>query len=162
MIVVPHELHENHLRDIEAVFNEAGISIERYTAFSASGTTDAQVVIFNTIGMLARLYKQTDFAYIGGSFGKGIHNVMEPAVFGQPVIFGPNYLNSHEAIELLKIEAAFTINNQKEFFDRAMLLMKDPVTRKSMGEKAKNLIINNTGATGIIIKTLKKHYGILS
>jgi 3-deoxy-D-manno-octulosonic-acid transferase len=162
VIIVPHELHENHLTDIEAVFRQTDISIQRYTAFAPSGTTESRVVIFNTIGMLARLYKQTGIAYIGGSFGKGIHNVMEPAVFGQPVIFGPNYLNSHEAMEMLKTDAAFTIKNENEFYDRVQQLIKDPLLRKSMGEKAKNLIYSNTGATGIIIETLKKHYGIFS
>ena len=116
MIIVPHELHESHLREIEIVFIQAGISISRYSEFSAKGKTKTQVVIFNTIGLLARLYKQTQIAYIGGSFGKGIHNVMEPAIFGQPVIFGPNHLNSHEAGELLKIGAAFRITNQQEFY----------------------------------------------
>ncbi|HLO60978.1 MAG TPA: glycosyltransferase N-terminal domain-containing protein [Bacteroidales bacterium] len=162
VIIVPHELQENHLRDIESVFEEAGITTERYTSFYASGKTDARVVIFNTIGMLARLYRQTSIAYIGGSFGKGIHNVMEPAVFEQPVIFGPNYLNSYEAGELLRIGAAFTIDNEQEFYDKALLLIQDRLLRNSMGEKAKNLIYNNIGATDIIMNTLKKLYGTLS
>lgn len=162
VIVVPHELHESHLREIEIVFIQAGISISRYSEFSAKGKTKTQVVIFNTIGLLARLYKQTQIAYIGGSFGKGIHNVMEPAIFGQPVIFGPNHLNSHEAGELLKIGAAFRITNQQEFYSKALLLIQDPALRKQMGEAAKDLIYCNIGATDIIINTLIKEYGILS
>ncbi len=162
VIVVPHELHENHLRDIETVFEQAEVKTERFTTFSGSQRASANVVIFNTIGLLARLYKQTGIAYIGGSFGKGIHNVMEPAVFGQPVFFGPNYLNSHEAGELLKIEAAYSINNEQEFFDKASQLISDTDLREEMGEKAKNLIISNIGATDIIIDSLNKHYDLFS
>ena len=162
VIIVPHELHESHLRDIESVFLRQKISIERFTSFTETGTSNARVIIFNTIGLLSRLYKQTDLAYIGGSFSKGIHNVMEPAIFGQPVIFGPNYLNSHEAGELLKTGAAFRINNQQEFYNQAKHLIEDAPLRKTLGAKAKNLIISNVGATDIIIKTLKEHYGIIS
>jgi len=162
VIIVPHELHENHLRDIESVFSSAGIETERYSSYSGSRTSALQVVIFNTIGMLARIYKQTRIAYIGGSFGKGIHNVMEPAVFGQPVIFGPNHLNSHEAGELLKIKAAFSISNRDEFYDRLSLLITDNKLRFEMGVRAKDLITENIGATDIIIKTLKEKYGIIS
>jgi 3-deoxy-D-manno-octulosonic-acid transferase len=162
VIVVPHELHENHLRDIENVFARYGIPCERYADFSASGTAKADVVIFNTIGLLARLYKQTQIAFIGGSFGKGTHNVMEPAVFAQPVLFGPNHLNSYEAGELLQIGAAFRVTNQQEFHEKVSLLIRDNPLRQSMGEKARNLIIGNTGATAVIMNTLKEKYGIIS
>lgn len=162
IIVVPHELHESHLRDIESVFESFGIRTVRYSDFSGAGSTSERVVILNTIGLLARLYKQTDIAYIGGSFGKGIHNVMEPAMFGQPVLFGPNHVNSYEAGELLKIGAAFRITSQQEIRDKMNLLINDHLLRKTMGEKAKNLIYDNIGATDIIINTLKKQYGIIS
>jgi 3-deoxy-D-manno-octulosonic-acid transferase len=162
VIVVPHELHENHLRDIENVFSRSGINTERYTDFSTKGTASSDVVIFNTIGLLARLYKQTQIAFIGGSFGKGTHNVMEPAMFGQPVLFGPNHLNSYEAGELLNIGAAFRVTNQQEFHSKVSLLIGDKALRESMGRKARNLIVNNTGATAIIIKKLQEKYGIIS
>jgi 3-deoxy-D-manno-octulosonic-acid transferase len=162
VIVVPHELHESHLQDIENVFARFEIPCERYTSFSGQGTAKTSVVLFNTIGMLARLYKQTHLAFIGGSFGKGTHNVMEPAIFGQPVLFGPNHLNSYEAGELLQAGAAFRIMNQQEFREKTSLLIRDDRLRQSMGEKARNLIIGNTGATAIIINTLKDKYGIIS
>lgn len=162
VIIVPHELHENHLLDIESIFSRNGIKTDRYTDFSGTGNAPNKVVIFNTIGLLARLYKQTNIAFIGGSFGKGTHNVMEPAVFGQPVLFGPNHLNSYEAGELLNTGAAFRVTNQQEFHDKVSLLINDSNLRKSMGEKARSLIYNNIGATAIIINTLKKQYGIIS
>ena len=162
VIVVPHELQESHLIDIETAFSRQGIQTERYTNLSESQKASHRVVIFNTIGMLARLYKQTHMAYIGGSFGKGVHNVMEPAIFGQPVLFGPNHLNSHEAGVLLSIGAAFRVTNQQTLYDALLRLIQDSELRRAMGEKARNLIFKNTGATAIIINTLKSQYGIIS
>lgn len=160
-IVVPHELHENHLRDIEEVFNRQGIVTNRYTEFSGQGETGARLVIFNTVGLLARLYKQTHIAFIGGGFGKGLHNVMEPAVFGQPVLFGPNHLNSHEAGELLNIGAAYRVTTGNEIYEKMSLLINDDRLRTTMGEKARHLVQDNTGATAIIINKLKTQYGII-
>lgn len=162
VIVVPHELHETHLHEIESVFNRYHVPCERYTSFSGVRTASARVVIFDTIGLLARLYKQTHIAFIGGSFGKGTHNVMEPAIFGQPVLFGPNHLNSHEAGELLQAGAAFRIASEQEFHERVSLLIRDNALRISMGEKAKYLIMNNIGATATITNILHEKYGILS
>ncbi len=163
MIIVPHELHENHLRDIEKAFEQSGNSTERYAQLTAEGkTATSRIVIFNAVGLLARLYKQTDIAYIGGSFGRGIHNVMEPAIFGQPVLFGPNHLNSHEAGELLKNGAAITISDEQAFYEHMSMLIKDPALRKTMGEKARTLIQKNIGATATIINMLKKQYDLIS
>lgn len=162
IIIVPHELHENHLSDIENTLTRSGLSSERYTSFSGNGTTEKNIVIFNTIGLLARLYKQTDVAFIGGSFGKGTHNVMEPAVFGQPVLFGPNYLNSYEAGELLKSGAAFQVSSREDIYNKVSMILRDSFLRNSMGEKARNLILGNTGATSVIIQQIKTKYGIIS
>jgi 3-deoxy-D-manno-octulosonic-acid transferase len=160
-IVVPHELQENHLRDIGEVFTRQGIVTTRYTEFSGQGETSARLVIFNTVGLLARLYKQTHIAFIGGGFGKGLHNVMEPAVFGQPVLFGPNHLNSHEAGELLNIGAAFRVTNGDEIYEKMSLLINDNNLRSTLGEKARHLVHDNTGATAIIINKLKTQYDII-
>jgi 3-deoxy-D-manno-octulosonic-acid transferase len=162
IIIVPHELHENHLSDIENTLMRFGLFSERYTSFSGKGTAEKNIVIFNTIGLLARLYKQTDISFIGGSFGKGTHNVMEPAVFGQPVIFGPNHLNSYEAGELLKSGAALQVTSREDIYNKVSLILRDPFLRKSMGEKARNLILGNTGATSVIVQQIKIKYGIIS
>lgn len=162
VIIVPHELQESHLSEIEHVFVQQGIPSVRYTDMAGKGITDARVVIFNTIGMLARLYKHTDMAFIGGSFGKGVHNVMEPAIFGQPVLFGPHHLNSYESVELLKAGAACMVRNEAEIMATFELLLQDEEKRTDMGRKARKLILENIGATNIIIDKLKKKYGIIS
>lgn len=161
-IVVPHELPESHLLHLESAFIQAGVTCERYTSFAGKRSTQARVVIFDTVGMLARLYKHTDIAFIGGSFGKGTHNTMEPAVFGQPVLVGPNHLNAFEAIELIKHGAAFSVGDSDELFRKLALLINQPGLRNEMGQRARNLILNNVGATQIIMNKLKKDYGIVS
>jgi 3-deoxy-D-manno-octulosonic-acid transferase len=161
-ILVPHELHESHIADIEKTMQDGGFESERYTDISANGVTGKRVAIMNTIGMLARLYKQTHFAYIGGSFSSGVHNVMEPAVFGQPVFFGPINMNSFEAGELKKIGCAFEINNSAEAEAIMEKLITDESFRNESGKKAKDLIENNIGATQKIMNIITKRYDFLS
>ena len=162
MILVPHELHESHISDIENVLTSAGIASERYTSFEKTGGTEKRVAIINTIGMLARLYRQTQLAYVGGSFSTGVHNVMEPAVFGQPVVFGPAYHNSFEAMELIHEGCAFSGSNAKELETLLDIFLSDESNRIETGNKAKNLIEQNIGATQIIIKKLKETYDFIS
>jgi len=162
LILVPHELHESHISAIENMLNVASIDNERFTNCAENGGTHKRVIIVNTIGLLSRLYMQTDIAYIGGSFSTGVHNVMEPAVFGQPVLFGPQHLNSFEAGELLKLECAFCVENRTQLESILDELISNQELRTQTGTKAKNLIYNNLGATNRIINILKQQYGFIS
>ena len=162
LILVPHELHESHLADIESALSAAGLESERYSRFADQGKTKKNIAIVDTIGMLALLYKDTDLAYVGGSFDSGVHNVMEPAVFGQPVIFGPKHLNSFEAMELIKVGSAFEINNAREMEQLLDRMIGDDEARKESGRKASDLILGNLGATEKIVNQLKKRYEFLA
>lgn len=157
-ILVPHELHEAHLVAIEQALADVGVQSERYTTFETKGQTNARVAIVDTIGMLAKLYAHTDFAYIGGSFSTGVHNVMEPAVFGQPVIFGPKYTNSFEAMELEKIESGFSIQNEAELEKFINIFTTDHARRTRAGENAKALVEKNVGAADKILNILNQRY----
>ncbi|MEL7003872.1 MAG: glycosyltransferase N-terminal domain-containing protein [Bacteroidota bacterium] len=159
LILVPHELHEEHIASIEEILTQAGIRSERYTELGDNMKSAQSVIIVNTIGMLAKLYVNTDLAYVGGSFSTGVHNVMEPAVFGQPVIFGPVYVNSFEAMELQKIESAFTGSNAQELEELFNIFVSDDGKRGQAGMAAKNLIERNIGATDKIIEILNQRYG---
>jgi 3-deoxy-D-manno-octulosonic-acid transferase len=162
LVLVPHELHESHIADIEGVLQNAGIESERYTSFQSKGGTKCRVAIINTIGMLARIYKQTHLAYVGGSFSTGVHNVMEPAVFGQPVVFGPEHHNSFEALELIREGCAFSGSNTNEIESLLERFLSNDTDRLATGTKAKDLIEKNIGATQIIVKKLKETYGFIS
>lgn len=158
-ILVPHELHEEHLSSIEEVLKSGNITSDRYTNLPEAVKSEKRVVIVDTIGILAKLYVNTDLAYVGGSFSSGVHNVMEPAVFGQPVIFGPVYINSFEAMELEKIESGFSIRNEHELEELFDVFISNESKRKEVGERAKNLIEKNIGATDKIFEILNQRYG---
>ncbi|MEM1406797.1 MAG: glycosyltransferase N-terminal domain-containing protein [Bacteroidota bacterium] len=158
-VLVPHELHEEHIKSIENVLENGDINSVRYTALPEGEKSKERVIIVNTIGMLAKLYATTDFAYVGGSFTTGVHNVMEPAVFGQPVIFGPIYINSFEALELHKIESGFSIRNEMELEKLFDIFVSDHEKRIKAGGRAEELIKKNVGASDKIFKTLNQRYG---
>jgi 3-deoxy-D-manno-octulosonic-acid transferase len=161
-ILVPHELHESHITDIENILSRAGLESERYTDFEKNGGTEKRIAIINTVGMLARIYMQTNLAYVGGSFSSGVHNVMEPAVFGQPVIFGPVNANSFEAGELMKAGSAFAVENAAQIEEILEKLVTNDLYRTEIGQKAKDLIYNNLGATERIYNHLKQNYDFIS
>lgn len=163
MILVPHELHEAHLHAIEKAYQSENIPVKRYTEMECKDEgIDERVIIINTIGLLARLYKQTDIAYVGGSFSTGVHNVMEPAVFGQPVIFGPIYMNSFEAEELVKAGSAFSGSTAPQLESLLIKFIENEDARKQCGEISMNLIKENIGASDKIIKSMKERYECIS
>ena len=157
-ILVPHELHEQHIRDIETALIDAGMKSRRYTEFSKTRGTQERIAIIDTIGVLARLYRQSDIAYVGGSCGPGVHNVTEPAVFGQPVLFGPRYRNSFEAIELVNAGCGFMVDGKEELEGKLNQLIKDDALRTNIGEKALHLIKANVGATDRILSVVRNRF----
>jgi len=157
-IIVPHEIHEPHLSAIEDFFAKINISTVRYSELPSEGAMGVRVVIFNAVGMLARLYRQTDIAFVGGGFGKGVHNVMEPAVFSQPVFFGPNYLTSDEASELLKKGGGFLVKNEEEVMEGFELFITNAAKREESGRKARSLVMDNVGATDITVRRITEDY----
>lgn len=147
-ILVPHELHEQHLQAIEHKLQEANIASERYSTFSKSAekTTTCRIAIIDTIGMLAALYKSTDIAYVGGGFSTGVHNVAEPAVLENAVLFGPKYKNSHEARLLIQSKLAKSVQNSSEITEYLSLLINEKTTRTKNGEQARHTIYAHKGA----------------
>lgn len=109
-ILTPHEIGENH---IKSIMEKCQKSIVRYTDESADYSS-AKVLIIDCIGLLSAIYRYGKIAYIGGGFGVGIHNTLEAAVYGIPVIFGPKYRKFKEAVSLIQEGGAFTIQNGNE------------------------------------------------
>jgi len=147
-IIAPHEIHE---KDIEELINSIKIKSIRYSEANENNIIEAMVLIIDNIGLLSSLYRYADIAYIGGGFGKGIHNTLEAATFGMPVLFGPNYKKFREAIDLVKLGAAFPVNSSKELTDIVNDLFIDQNKLNHLSEIAKNYVNNNKGATDIII-----------
>ncbi|HZX58048.1 MAG TPA: 3-deoxy-D-manno-octulosonic acid transferase, partial [Mucilaginibacter sp.] len=114
-------------------------------------TTQHQTLIIDNIGMLSSLYKYGEIAYIGGGFGAGIHNTLEAAAFGLPVIFGPNYSKFKEAKDLVALKAGFSIADEKELTGITETLVEDEAFYSATRKKARSYVEENTGATKMII-----------
>ncbi len=110
-IIAPHEIDEKHLQSIETLIN---FNIVRYSAISNKLPETTKVIIIDSIGLLSKLYRYGDFAYIGGGFGKGIHNILEAAVYNIPIFFGPTHKKFKEAVDLVNLGSAFSINSHSE------------------------------------------------
>jgi 3-deoxy-D-manno-octulosonic-acid transferase len=148
-IIAPHEISEANLQHLEKQL--AGKTI-RYSNLKAHKSTLPKVLIMDNIGLLSSLYAYGTIAYIGGGFGKGIHNTLEAAAFGLPVIFGPRYEKFQEAKDLIEAKAGFSISNQVELNECFHNLQVD--TKNSAGAKAKAYVDSHTGATAQILEKI--------
>jgi len=119
-------------------------------------SNNLQSLVIDNIGMLSSLYAYADVAYIGGGFGVGIHNTLEAAAFGLPVIFGPNYQKFNEAKELIAIKAGFSISNETELKDIVNTLVNDEAFYNITRKKVFNYVKENVGATDMIMKYIDK------
>ena len=112
--------------------------------------------IVDTIGILTKIYSYANIAYVGGGFTKsGIHNVLEPATFGVPIIIGPNYKKFNEALELVENEACFVVSNSKKLSVLLDDFFYENKMRENASRNALNYVVNRVGATSKILKYLK-------
>jgi 3-deoxy-D-manno-octulosonic-acid transferase len=153
IILVPHQPDESHINEIKQFLTDESTSLFTNKSF----TNDKRILIINTVGVLADLYKYADIAYIGGSFKQGIHNVMEPAIYGIPIVFGPKHKNSHDAIHLLKNEGALQILNQDQAMDTFNKLIEDKNYREQFGKNALDFALSNTGVSEKLIQQWQQY-----
>ncbi|WP_423149574.1 3-deoxy-D-manno-octulosonic acid transferase [Rubrolithibacter danxiaensis] len=151
-IIAPHEIKEEKIISLEESLKVRSVRFSKVKS-GAALPSDASVLIIDNIGMLSSLYQYGNIAYIGGGFGSGIHNTLEAAAFGLPVIFGPNYQRFLEAKELIEAGAAFSIRDSEEL-ETVLLKLKDPVIQKEKGLIAKMYVKNHTGATNKIVEKI--------
>ena len=110
------------------------------------------VFIINTIGILTKIYSYADIAYVGGGFGNpGVHNLLEPATFGVPIIIGPNYSHFAEAIALVNMEGCISIANQNQMSDAFKNLIKNDDIRHEKGHICSTFVQMNKGATNKVV-----------
>lgn len=149
-IIAPHEIHESNIQRIIKSINKPVIS---YSSASINNVNDFQVLIIDNIGMLSSLYRYADIAYIGGGFGVGIHNILEAATFGLPVVFGPNYKKFQEAVDLVESGGAFSVDSYENLQIRFENLLENIETNKA-GKISKEYVLNNQGATSKILNEI--------
>lgn len=155
LIIAPHEIHESHLSSLEELFKGKSI---RYSQANENITANSQVMIIDSIGMLSKLYRFGHYAYVGGGFGAGIHNILEAAVYRIPVIFGPNHQKFQEALDLLSIKGAYAISDYEGLSGVMQKLSESKQTWQHSAEAASNYITKHVGATEKVMKTLTVHF----
>jgi len=147
LILVPHEVHYAHISEISKLLDGKFV---RYSEATAENVKTSNCLVVDVIGILSSIYRYANVAYIGGGFGVGIHNTLEAAVYGIPVVFGPNYQKFREAKELIAVGGAFSISNYVILEAQLDRLFIDKESGKIAGEYVKE----NTGATQMIINLL--------
>lgn len=156
-IIVPHELDADHLRAIEARFPKPlahwseleGAAEENIAA--TLGQQASATLLVDRMGLLARLYKYADIAYIGGGFGDGIHSLLEAAAWGKPVIFGPKHQKFAEAKGLIEAGGGFEVKDANELRHVLNKLLDDPDALTSASRNASNYVHERVGATERVV-----------
>jgi 3-deoxy-D-manno-octulosonic-acid transferase len=147
-IIVPHEIDSSHIIGIQKLITRKTLI---YSKLDENELPEASVLIIDTMGLLSSLYQYGKIAYIGGGFGKGIHNTLEAATFGLPVIFGPRYKKFREAEELVTAGAGFSVHDFASFKSILNRFIDEPEMVKVSGEFAKNYVFSKIGATSNIL-----------
>ena len=150
LIIAPHEISDSRIDEIKNIFS--GFRIQQFSMAEASGLSSYDILIIDNIGMLSSLYKYGSVGYVGGGFGKGIHNTLEAAVYGIPVFFGPNYSKFIEAKELLKCDGAFSIAASEELSSQLDKVLQDSNENRRLGKAAADYVLSNSGATNKIME----------
>jgi 3-deoxy-D-manno-octulosonic-acid transferase len=152
MILAPHDVSEGH---VSGLSKSISVPYQLHSLYDQN--IACKVLAINSIGILSQLYQYADFVYIGGGFGQSIHNIQEPVTFGCPVIFGPRHQKFSEAVDLIRLGGAFTVNNQEQLREVAQKLMQDDTYRNKCSSVCTSYVARQTGATEKIMEHLRQH-----
>lgn len=151
LIVVPHELTADHLARIA---HEAPGPLVRWD----DTTNAARTLLVDRMGYLSRLYKYADITYVGGGFGSGIHNTLEAAAWGKPVIFGPNHARFAEAHLLIEAGAGFTVKDTMELRTALERMIRNQDALQQASKAAARAVHERTGATQVVVRALLENF----
>ena len=155
LILAPHVISEEHLTQIENKLKRPSL---RYTEATEDNVSKADCLIINCFGLLSSIYRYAHVAYVGGGFGAGIHNVPEAAVYGIPVLIGPNNKGFREAQDLLRLGGCFEITGQTLFNAVVSRLMSKKKLRQQCGAIGKHYIESNAGAADKIFQMIETFF----
>ena len=151
MVIAPHVVDERHLDEIESRIERP---VLRYSRATPNEVAQSECLIIDNYGLLSSIYRYGQLAYVGGGFGVSIHNVPEAAVYGIPVVFGPNHGKFREALDLLAVGGAVAIDSPESFEAAFTRLLTDPTARATAGQAAGHYISSHAGATEAIAQHL--------
>ena len=149
LVIAPHEIHASNISRLQRLFSG---SVVLYSDSFAETAADAQVMVVDNIGLLSSMYRYGEIAYVGGAFKTGLHNVLEPACFSMPVLFGPEYSKFREAIGLVESGAGISILNYDELESHFNNLLINSSELDALSKVAGKYIQDNRGATLAIIE----------
>lgn len=152
LVIAPHVVSDSHLKEIMEKLERPCI---RYTEASEESAAKADCLIIDCYGLLSSIYRYGEISYVGGGFGVGIHNVLEAAVYGVPVIFGPNNKKFREAQHLLEKKGGFEVSGEEDFNALMDKFLTDGECLRRAGKAAGSYVKNNAGALEEIMKAVR-------
>lgn len=151
-IIAPHNIKGEQIQELK---NSISKKVVLFSEKSTKNLADFDVFIIDTIGILTKIYSYADIAYVGGGFGNpGVHNILEPATFGAPIVIGPNFSHFAEATALVNREGCISISNKNELLDAFSNLIINEDVRHGKGRICSTFVQMNKGATNIIMKNI--------
>jgi len=149
-IFAPHNIKAEQIQELK---NSISKKVILFSEKSTIDLSNYDVLIVDTIGILTKIYSYANIAYVGGGFGNpGVHNILEPATFGIPIIVGPNFSHFAEAVALVHQEGCVPIANQNELNDSFSSLISNEDIRQEKGHICSTFVQMNKGATSVILK----------
>ncbi|OGF98390.1 MAG: hypothetical protein A2Z86_11870 [Candidatus Glassbacteria bacterium GWA2_58_10] len=167
IILAPHEPTREQVARLTAWLERHKLSYELYSTLKSRVESqgpagairrETRAVVVDIVGVLAAVYRAADAAYVGGSFGKGVHNTMEPACFGLPVLFGPQHRNSYEATLMLEAGGAFAVRDSRQAATIISHFLSDEIFLRHSGERTREVVLNNLGATWRTLEALAQRF----
>ena len=153
-IIAPHNVDEESLRMVEVSFNK---TVVRWSDLSQQKKDNADILLIDCIGILTKIYSYANIAYVGGGMGtKGLHNTLEPAVFGTPILVGKNFTRFQEAQDLVTLGGIVSVNSSVSFESKFSKIVADKKLQKEMGLTNLNYIKKQAGATSKVLLKLKE------
>lgn len=151
-IIAPHNVKPEQISELKSSISKKTIL---FSELKNKNLADYDVFIIDTIGILTKIYSYADIAYVGGGFGtSGLHNILEPATFGIPIVIGPNYQKFSEAVALVNMGGCISVKNKKELEETLSLLIQNEDERFEKGHISSTFVQMNKNATEVILKNL--------
>ncbi len=152
IIIVPHNIDEKYMRKTKKLYKKFSLIYSELHKATEADLIGKRVLIIDNIGMLSSLYQYADINYIGGGFNKGIHNCLEAAVYGKPILFGPKFKKFNEAVELTQRNAAFDIRDYNELLNRINLMNQFQFIYTGAASDAEDYVQSHLGGTRKIVE----------
>ena len=156
-LIAPHNISAKYTSNLKNQLQKKTLAFSELNESNGPSLKGAEVFILDTIGYLSKIYSYADIAYVGGAAGHtGLHNILEPAVFGMPIIFGKNYVNFPEASDLIELNGADSVSNSRQLSDLLKNLLITGSLRNHKGQITANYVKNNAGSVDVVMTHISK------